>query len=264
MPQKRADDFSAINQALSYYIRPSTFPVAIKMVSDASDLPPKVKRPKKDMNIAMFLCQAINISRRTGWSFYLEKKDISCPNALIYLGFAKAPDGYMKGEFVFAPYNQTVKARIQRSKYLAKFPVGEFRGILISPLHKADFDPDVVLVYGNAAQMMRFVQASVFKGGSPMHFTAQGGGSCASEVVAPIKKNKVNLVLPGNGERIFGQVHDDEMVFAIPFKKIKYITKSLEDSHNGGQRYPIPKYGSFEPVLPSGYQHLLKLMEKGN
>ncbi|MBU4573074.1 MAG: DUF169 domain-containing protein, partial [Desulfarculus sp.] len=92
MPQKRADDFSAINQAISYYIRPSTFPVAIKMVSDASDLPAKVKRPKKDMNIAMFLCQAINISRRTGWSFYLEKEDISCPNAIIYLGFAKAPD----------------------------------------------------------------------------------------------------------------------------------------------------------------------------
>lgn len=262
MQDKQTTQLVEFNQAISYYIRPSTFPLAVKMIEDVNRVPRKVKRPKKDLNINMFLCQAISVSRRNGWSFYLEQEDINCPNSLFFLGLARAPDGYWRGEFIFAPHNQSSEARARRSKYLAKFTPGRFRGVLISPLFKADFKPDVILVYGNAAQMMRFVQASVFKGGAPLHFTAQSGGSCASEVVAPILKNKVNLILPGNGERIFGQLHDDEMVFAIPLSKMKNIISCLANSHQGGQRYPIPKYGTFSPELPSEYRRLLNMVKQ--
>jgi uncharacterized protein (DUF169 family) len=140
--------------------------------------------------------------------------------------------------------------------------LSKYKAILISPLFKADFEPDSILVYGNPAQMMRFVQASVFKKGSSLLFAAQGGGSCAFEVVWPILKNKVRLVLPGNGERIFGLTQDDEMVFIIPNKKIEETIAFLRETHQGGQRFPVPTYGQFTPQLPPDYMRLLKTVKK--
>jgi len=262
MEQNFKDQCAEYNQSLSFYLRLSTFPVAIKMVQDVAVVDQKVKRPRKDLDINMFLCQAINISRRNGWSFYLDKNDISCASALFYLGLAEPPESYWRGEFVFAPYNQSKPARARRSKSFPSFPFGKYKGIIISPLFKTNFEPDSVLIYGNAAQMMRLVQAWVFKNGSPLTFKAQGGGSCSFEVVGPVLKNQVNLVLPGNGERIFGQVHDDEIVFTIPFKKMKNTIAYLEQTHQGGQRYPIPKYGTFTPELPPDYVRLLKIVRK--
>ena len=82
MEKNLKDRLVDYNQALSFYIRPSTFPVAIKMVDDLAIVDQKAKKPKKDLDINMFLCQAINISRRNGWSIYLDKNDISCASAL--------------------------------------------------------------------------------------------------------------------------------------------------------------------------------------
>jgi uncharacterized protein (DUF169 family) len=258
------DKLQKYNEEISYYIRPSTFPLAIKMVTSLDVPDQKIKRPKKQLHLNLFLCQALGISRRQGWSILLDKEDISCPSALFYLGLAKPPPSYWAGKFVFAPFNQTEEARARRSRSLPFFPLNKYKGILISPLFRADFEPDSVLVYGNPAQMMRFVQASVFKRGSALKFSAQGGGSCALEVVWPILKNQVRLVLPGNGERIFGLTQDDEMVFIIPNKKIEETITFLRETHQGGQRFPVPAYGQFTPQLPPDYVRLLKTVKKGN
>lgn len=256
------DKLQKYNEEISYYIRPSTFPIAIKMVTSLDVFDQKIKRPKKQLHLNLFLCQALGICRRQGWSILLSKEDISCPSALFYLGLAKPPPSYWKGKFIFAPFNQTEKARARRSRSLPFFPLNKYKGILLSPLFKADFDPDSILVYGNPAQMMRFVQASVFKRGSALKFSAQGGGSCAFEVVWPILKNEVRLVLPGNGERIFGLTQDDEMVFIIPDKKIEEIIAFLRETHQGGQRFPVPAYGQFTPQLPPDYMRLLKTVKE--
>jgi len=262
MKSEVKDKLQEYNEEILYYVRPSTFPLAIKMVTTLDILHPKVKRPKKELGLNLFLCQAIGICRRQGWSILLTKEDISCPSALFYLGLAKPPPSYWKGKFVFAPFNQTEKARARRSRSLPFLPLNKYKGILISPLFKADFDPDSILIYGNPAQMMRFVQASVFKTGSALKFIAQGGGSCSLEVVLPIMKNQVGLVLPGNGERMFGLIQDDEMVFVVPKKKIEETVTFLGETHKGGQRFPIPAYSQFTPQLPPDYTRLLEIVKK--
>jgi len=258
------DELQNYNKRLSYYIRSSTFPLAIKMV-ETPDIPDeKIRRPKKQLNLSLTLCQAIGICRKHGWSILLERDDISCPSAILFLGLAEAPESYWQGKFVFAPNNQTEKARAAKSNSLPRFPLKKYSGILISPLFKAAFEPDCVLIYGNAAQMMRFVQASVFKTGEDLKCVQQGGGTCALEVVEPILKGEVGLVLPGNGARIFGLVQDDEMVFSIPYRKMKDIIFYLQESHKGGQRLPIPQYGMFSPELPPEYIRLLETLQMGD
>lgn len=256
------EELRKVDEEISYYIRPATFPVAIKMLEAGDIGTANGKRPKQDLGLEILLCQAIGICRRHGWSILLTPKDIHCSTALFYLGFAQPPEEYWQGKIIFAPYNQTEKARARRSKSFPFFPLGKYKGLLISPLFKADFKPDVLLIYGRPAQMMRFVQAAVFRTGNPLKFTAQGGGSCALEVVDPILRNRVRLVLPGNGERIFGLIQDDEMVFAIPGRKIQGILTDLRETHKGGQRFPVPPYGAYTPQMPSDYIKLLKAVRK--
>lgn len=251
-----------INDEISRYIRPATFPLAIKMLKDAEIGETLGKRPKRDMGINVLLCQAFGICRRQGSSLLLTLEDIVCPSALFYFGLAQAPESYWQGKIAFAPFNQTEEARACRSRSLPFFPPDRYKGLLVTPLFKADFEPDVILVYGRPAQMMRFVQAAGFRTGDSLKFTAQGGGSCAFEVVKPVLTGDVGLVLPGNGERIFGLTQDDEMVFAIPSRHVDEIVTGLQKTHEGGQRYPVPAYGTYTPTLPPDYTALLKSIKK--
>lgn len=251
-----------INEDISYYIRPATFPLAIKMLEDVEAGEALGKRPSRDMGINVLLCQAFGISRRQGSSLLLALEDIVCPSALFYFGLAQAPESYWQGKIAFAPYNQTEEARACRSRSLPFFPQDRYKGLLVTPLFKAGFEPDVILVYGQPAQMMRFVQAAVFKTGDSLKFSAQGGGSCAFEVVKPLLTGEAGLVLPGNGERIFGLTQDDEMVFAIPWHHVDEIVAGLRKTHEGGQRYPVPAYGAYTPSLPPDYTALLKSVKK--
>lgn len=251
-----------VNEEISYYIRPATFPLAIKMLEDVESNIPGAKRPKNDLGINIMLCQAIGISRRHGLSILLTPEDIGCPNALFFLGLAQPPEAYWQGKIAFTPFNQSEESRARRSRSLAFFPLNKYRGLLISPLFKADFEPDVIMIYGRPAQMMRFIQAATFRTGEALKNIAQASGSCALEIVKPILENEIGMVLPGNGERIFGLIQDDEMVCAIPWRKIDEIVIGLRDTHIGGQRYPVPTFGNFTPPMPPSYDALLKTIRK--
>ena len=252
------DDNISYNEDLNFYLRPSTFPLAVKMVEEDQEPSPECKRPASDLGADMPLCQAIGVARRNAWSLYLESQDISCASAIIYLGFAEAPEYYLSGEVAFAPYTQSQEARERRAALLPKLPPGKYKGIVLAPLFKADFVPDAVLIYGNPAQMMRMIQAAVFETGETKTFGAQGGGSCALEVAGTILGQDINLVFPGNGARVFGGVQDDELVCGIPRPRQDDMIEWLKQTHRGGQRYPIPKYAIYRPKMPPAYESLLK------
>ncbi len=256
------DKNKKVSEEISYYIRPSTFPLAVKMLENAEHCQFKAKRPKRDLGINMMLCQAVGVSRRHGTSLLLTIEDICCPNALFFLGFVEPIESYWQGKIAFTPYTQTEEARARRSRSLAFFSPHKYKGLLIAPLFKADFEPDAIMIYGRPAQMMRFVQAATFRTGDPLKYIAQSGGSCALEIVKPILENELAMVLPGNGERIFGLIQDDEMAFTIPMGKIGEIVTGLKESHAGGQRYPITTFGHFTPPMPPSYDALLKTLRK--
>jgi uncharacterized protein (DUF169 family) len=251
-----------LDEAIAQYLRPATFPLAIAMLKDAGDIPSRARRPGRDSGGKLTTCQAIGICRRQGHTIALAREDIACPNAAFFLGYAKPPDDYWQGRFPFTPFNQSEEARATRSRSLAFFPPGEFKALLIAPLASAAFEPDIVLVYGRPAQMMRLVQAATFRTGEPLELSASGGGSCSMEIVKPILEQKVALVLPGNGERIFGLVQDDEMAFSIPRKWIGEIAAGLKATHEGGQRYPVPAFASATPPMPPSYDALLRSLDK--
>ncbi|HWQ62708.1 MAG TPA: DUF169 domain-containing protein, partial [Negativicutes bacterium] len=130
--------------------------------------------------------------------------------------------------------------------------------IVIAPLHKTDFVPDVILVYGNPGQIVRLVQGGNYAEGGGIESRFCGRSACASELITPYLKQRANLTIPGGGEKVFGQTNDDEMAFAFPYGKAAEIIEGITATHECGiARIPVPISGlRMKPAFPPKYQEL--------
>ena len=190
----------------------------------------------------------------------LDKESQSCPIALAGLGFVR-PDEYLSGKYTLAPVNRPAEAQKKAAEAIPRFEFGKFNHILISPILKADFDPDVIIFYGNGAQVMRMIQAAVFASGQSLTSKSSGSGGCLLPIVAPILEGECNYTVPGNGERRLGLIADEELAFAMPRARFEEVMSGLKLSHEGKQTYPIsPGYLKLEYTLPPPYAQLRKAL----
>jgi uncharacterized protein (DUF169 family) len=260
-------DLRKINEKLNRFVKLIEFPVAVRMLesSNVEKLRleyPKGKIPRIDLGIKVLPCQAMGMVRKYGWELVLTRDDISCPTGLVTLGFAKMIDSFLSGEDKITPFNQNRKARSRRMRLLPRLRFLQYTGLVLSPIEKAQFEPDLIVIYGNSAQIMRMVQGALFWEGGNLTSVSAGGQGCSQYITYPLISNKCRFILPGNGDRIFGMVGDDQMIFSMPKHKINLTIAGLEESHKGGQRYPIPSYLRYEAQLPSSYKEITEQLLK--
>jgi uncharacterized protein (DUF169 family) len=253
-----------LDEAITSYVKPQTDLIAVKMLGREDNIPGDAKNPVRDFGAALTLCQALALCRREGMSLVLDRQSQSCPIALVGLGFVK-PDSYLSGKYVLAPINQSLEARKKIAGALPRFPYGQFSSILLSPVPKADFDPDVILLYGNGAQVMRMIQAAVFASGESLKSKSTGSGGCLHQIVTSILDGKCKFSVPGNGERRLGLIGDGEFAFAMPRNRFDEVVSGLHLSHEGKQTYPIsPGYLKMEYQMPPSYIELREQLIKGS
>lgn len=249
---------SIIDKALTRYIRPGNHPLAVKMVTYDEEIPPDAKRPLRDYGASFTLCQALSLARREGTSIVLDKVSQACPIAMVGLGFVR-PEEYLGGKYKLVPINQSIEARVKSASAMPRFPFGKYKYILIAPIGTASFEPDVILFYGNGAQVMRMIQAAVFASGEALNSKSIGSGGCLLPIVPPILDGECIYAIPGNGERRMGLMADGELVFGMPKNRFEEVVTGLKLSHEGGQTYPFsPGYLRQECRMPSSYEELRK------
>lgn len=242
---------------LQQYLRPATFPVAVKLSAQA-DLPEKVRRPKNFLGYPIAVCQGIAMARNIGWTVGFLREDHACAPSFIVFGLAEEPAEVKLGEVVHPLYGETPEACARTQEFMATLPVGKVKSIICSPLERAAFDPDVVLVYGNPAQIARLVQGALYRQGGAITSTFIGRNSCGAELVAPYLTRRCQVVVPGSGERVFALTQDHEMCFAIPWECLDDVLFGLEKTHQlGTMRYPTPFQGfRTRPQYPEKYHQL--------
>src|SRR5437879_11784753 len=82
-------DVQTADRELQFYIRPQTFPVAIRMLRGGEEIPEKARRPARDFKKLSMNCQVIDMARRYGWMIALTRKDHICSLGIAALGFDK-------------------------------------------------------------------------------------------------------------------------------------------------------------------------------
>ena len=254
-------DLHKVNESLNLFLRPQTLPVAVKMVISKTEVAMNLKQPHRDMGMKMPVCQGIALSRRYGWKMMMGKEDMSCPFAAVTLGFVPPLPKFLDGSMVVPHWLANREARIRLAQNLPRFEYGKYTFLISAPLTSAHFEPHAIIIYGNPAQMMRLVQATVYQTGEPVVSTSYGAGGCATYISKAILTGQCQFILSGAGDRIFGLTQDDEMCFSIPFGQIEDVLKGLEATHKADMRYPITSFLRFKAELPRPYVELMTYLE---
>lgn len=226
-------DLKEVNEALNTYIRPQTFPVAYKLVKADEDLPERVRRPLQDLGHPIALCQATALTRRYGWTLAVGREDQCCIGGEQAMGFAsEGGAGPVAKESRHAP--------------------GTYKYLVTATLDRADFEPDVIALYGNSAQIMRLTQSALGgPGGSgTVNAVATGFGDCGDIVARTVLSDECQTILPSGGDRVFGSTQDHEMIFAMPWSRVEAVVQGLANTHKAGFRYPVITDIRHRPNLP--------------
>jgi dephospho-CoA kinase len=126
----------------------------------------------------------------------------------------------------------------------------------MAPLVYNPFDPDIVLIYANPAQMMLLINSLQFEDYEVMHFYCVGESSCSDAIARCYLSGKPSLTIPCYGERRYGHAQDDELVIALPTGAIDKLLRGLEALYKRGIRYPISYAGAESDVtraFPAAY-----------
>ncbi len=260
MNQDVASTLQLLDEALARYVRPDSFPLAIRMLKPGEAVPEGVKIPSKTMNEQWIVCQAIGVARRYGWSIAVGKDDVICPLAAIAFGFRKPNDEYLQGFASVGMYCKDEQAAANLEASTWRFEPGTYDYVCIAPLNRATFEPQVVAVYANSAQVLRLVHASLYRRGGRVVSTSGGRLDCAEIVIQTLTTNEPKVILPCTGDRVFGMAQDSEMAFAFPWSCTKEIIEGLEGTHKGGTRYPITVAMRDTVTMPKSYQELMKML----
>lgn len=257
-------ELQSINQALDSYVCPQSFPVAIRMINAIDEIPEKAQMPKRDLGTPLAVCQGVALARLNGWVIAMGKEDMLCPVGALTLGFVPARARFLDGSFAipFWAKNQSVRAKMAQA--LPRLELDKYSYILVAPIHRADFEPDVIVVYGNPAQIARLIQATVCRTGDPVISSSFGRSACAQEIVRTILSDQCQFVLAGGGERVVAQAQDHEAVFAVPMSKVETVIEGLEGTHRAGVRYPTPSVLISKADLPPVYGQLMDYLRQGS
>jgi uncharacterized protein (DUF169 family) len=115
---------------------------------------------------------------------------------------------------------------------------------MLAPTAYDPFVPDIVLIYGNPAQMSLMINAIQYDRFERMIFYSVGETSC-SDVIGRCFVDRVPaLSIPCYGERRFGHAADDELAIGLPAEGCARILSNLETLYKKGIRYPISQYGA--------------------
>jgi uncharacterized protein (DUF169 family) len=255
-------ELQKINEALNTYIRPGTFPVAVKMAKSSSDVPDKARIPKRDLGVTMAVCQGIAIARRLGWLMAMGKEDMLCPPGALGLGLVPAKEKFLDGSFNVPFWLKSQEMRAKMNRNLPRLEYGKYTHVVMAPLHRADYEPDVIIVYGNPAQISRLIQSAVYATAEPIVTSSAGGFACGGEIVVPILTNRCQAIITGGGDRAIAQADDHEVAFAAPMSKVDALIEGLEATHKAGMRYPTPSFLMYQAQFPPAFAELMDYLKQ--
>lgn len=256
-------DAKSFTREIETHIRPATFPVAVKLLTVEQALPEKAKRPQRDMKIQIATCQAIAMARRYGWSIALGEEDLNCPLTKTAFGFAPLTKHYSEGHLACGMYVETLEAGARSEAATDTLPQGKYKHLVVAPAARAEFAPDALIIYGNAAQVMRLVTGALWKRGGALTDSFTGRVDCSDEVIRTMLSGDYQVILPCYGDRVFAHTEDAEMAFSLPGAKMAELVAGLEGTHKGGIRYPIPGFLRYAPQFPEHYYELERIWAAG-
>jgi uncharacterized protein (DUF169 family) len=113
---------------------------------------------------------------------------------------------------------------------------GKYIGIVSAPLKTANFEPDLILIYSNTAQLRSMLSVVKQQEKSMIASEFDPLDSCVFSVVPVLLNGKYRITLPDPGDYERAMAGEDEIILSVPKIKIEGLVlglRRLEDRKAG-------------------------------
>jgi dephospho-CoA kinase len=206
----------------------------------------------------------ITLVRTYDWTVGADLHDFLSPMCPSIIGLTGLPEIYRDGTFRSIVWTKTRKDGLKYENSIPRLPAGRYEAVALAPLVYNPFDPDIVLLYANPAQMMLLINSLQFEDYEVMQFSCVGESSCSDAIAKCYLERKPSLSIPCYGERRYGHAQDDELVMAVPAETMDRALRGMEALYKRGIRYPVSQAGAELDVtqgFPMAYGGMQQLDE---
>jgi uncharacterized protein (DUF169 family) len=249
---------NAYAEELEKKLKLKTFPIAVKLLKSEKDIPQGAIRPKSGLNQRMALCVGFMKARRDAQSLALFKEDMWCIDPVIGLGMAQPPEFFFEGKNRFPNSISCIEAGKAWSKAFPRLDAGKYAGIALAPLKSANFEPDMVIIYSDVAQLTQLLISMGWKEGRDVNARMSGYSACVYCTVPVMLSGECQVTPPCPGDARHAMAQDDEIIFTVPAKKLDDLMAGLRYLEEKGTRLPRTLTAENEYVLPDAYKTMGK------
>jgi len=252
--------YQEYGEELERRLRLKTFPLALKLLKREEDIPEGAKRPLKDFNHHLSLCQTFQMSRRGGQIMAMLKEDHWCFEPVVGYGLGEPPEYFLEGHNRYPKDVETLEAGKNYARELPRLEVGKYVGIASAPLRAANFEPDIVMVYCDSNQLCLLLLGREFKEGYNLKCALSGHAACVYGVIPAVQSGECQVAVPCRGDHYRAMAGDDEMIFTVPKGKLEDLMVGLRRIERTGSKLPrgyslLPEY-----PLPEGYKKIAQML----
>ncbi|AFS78154.1 hypothetical protein DUF169 [Gottschalkia acidurici 9a] len=186
----------------------------------------------KKLKNKMTYCTLVKLAS-SGYTFKADLDNFACLSAARALGIIDPTDDWLSGcqyrdRKMYQDLETSQKVvdnttNIQQKVY----------GILVGPIEKCSFIPDVAIIITTPYNSMRLIQGYTYKYGTNVNYKIIGNQAICSECTAyPFENNDINISMLCSGTRHMAGWDKDEMAIGIPIDKFIDMVDGVYETIN--------------------------------
>lgn len=247
-------DWKEISNTIRDCTNLASCPVAIRLVETRKDLlkyPTTTVMPISRRNA---VCQLVAIARyyRNMGTVYTTREHMACAFGAACLGLIKTPERISSGKIHLGVVKDEKAARrLEENVVLIGDGDKRYDAIVCAPLDLTPLDPQVIVSYVTPAQALRLIIASVYHSGEAIEVSTTGQGSLCTSIAKVMLQGKPVLDIPCIGDRAFGHVEEQEMIFAFPAEFAGQLIEGLKETERPAA-HPFKPFLHWPVMMPRG------------
>ncbi|MCM0706086.1 DUF169 domain-containing protein [Faecalicatena sp. BF-R-105] len=220
------------------------------------EVPQDAMQPLRDMGHHLSMCQLFSLVRRQGQKMVMLHKDNWCVEPVIGFGYTEVPEYFLSGANRYPESASSLEAGAKWARNLPKLEPGIYKGLLAAPWETCDFEPDVVMMYCDPAQLTHLLISVNWIDGSDVYSQLSGHSACVYAVVPAMLKHDFYISVPCIGDRKHGMAQENEMIFTFTPDKAEALLDGLCTTAKTQVGFPIKYDVAAEYKLLPAYKKI--------
>ena len=231
------------------------YPIGICFAHGEDEVPEGVIFPNRDHGEKWAVCQLIQKARHENVTYGMTAEDHWCWYPIISYGHRRLEEG--APDYEIALNNLGIPQKDKEKLFLKKVPVLEYGSVyatLLGPVNVIEYEPDIILIYCDNAQILRrLIGAIKYMDGDMLATELDYVNSCCWSMIPTYKTRKFRVTIPDPGEYERAEIGASEIILTVPSERFTELCQVMDlkerrfagrpGLHTGlVQRFPRPEF----------------------